>query len=177
LASEQFTAHGVEVPLEDVARRAGVGIGTLYRHFPTRNALIEGVYRREVAQLCDSVDELLRTLPADEALSAWMQAFVAYVAAKRGLSTALKGMMAADAELFAGTKARIYEAADKVLEAAVEAGAIRPVMTAEDLIRAMGAICMASDDASYADRATKLVQLLLDGMRFDAPGRPRAAAG
>ncbi len=174
VAAEQFAELGVEVPLEDVARAAGVGIGTLYRHFPTRGALIEAVYRREVAQLCDSVDDLLRTRTADEALEAWMHNFVSYVAAKRGLSAALKDMMAAEPELFAVTRAHIRDAAGKVLGAAVEAGAIRAVVDADDLIRAMGAICMATDDLAYSDRATTLVSVLLDGMRAGAPGAARA---
>src|SRR5450631_3703142 len=83
-AAAQFADRGVESPLEDIARSAGVGIGTLYRHFPTRDALIADVYRREVDLLCGGVDELLATLPADEALSEWMRRFVGYVATKRG---------------------------------------------------------------------------------------------
>jgi len=171
VAARLFAAHGVEYPLEDIAREAGVGIGTLYRHFPTRSALIEAVYRREVAQLCDSVDELLATLSADEALEAWMYNFVAYIAAKHGLSAALREMMAAEPEMFVVTRANIRDAATKVLTAAVEAGAIRPVIEADDLIRAMGAICMVNDDAGFADRAKPLVSLLLDGLRAGAPGR------
>ena len=174
VAAEQFAEHGVEVPLEDVARAAGVGIGTLYRHFPTRGALIEAVYRREVAQLCDSVDDLLRTRTADEALEAWMHNFVSYVATKRGLSAALKDMMAAEPDMFTVTRARISDAAAKVLGAAVDEGAIRAVVDAEDLIRAMGAICMATDDLAYSDRAKTLVSVLLDGMRAGAPGAARA---
>ena len=174
-ASAMFAAHGVEYPLEDIAREAGVGIGTLYRHFPTRGALIEAVYRREVAQLCDSVDGLLATLDADAALQAWMSNFVAYIAAKRGLSAALRDMMAAEPDLFVTTRANIRDAATKVLAAAVQAGAIRPVIEADDLIRAMGAICMVTDDAGYSDRARLLVSLLLDGMRAGAPNRAAAA--
>ena len=169
VAAAVFAAHGVEYPLEDIAREAGVGIGTLYRHFPTRGALIEAVYRREVTQLCDSVDDLLASLTADEAIEAWMYNFVAYIAAKRGLSAALRDMMAAEPDLFAITRAHISGAATKVLTAAVEAGAIRPVIDADDLIRAMGAICMVTDDAGYSDRAKTLVSLLLDGMRSGAP--------
>jgi AcrR family transcriptional regulator len=177
VASAAFAAHGVEYPLEDIAREAGVGIGTLYRHFPTRAALIEAVYRREVAQLCDSVDDLLASLSADDALEAWMYNFVAYVAAKRGLSAALRDMMAAEPEMFAVTRAHIRDAAGKVLSAAVEAGAIRPVIEADDLIRAMGAVCMATDDAGYSDRARTLVSLLLDGLRAGAPSQvPGAGA-
>jgi AcrR family transcriptional regulator len=171
VASGLFSEHGVEYPLEDIARQAGVGIGTLYRHFPTRSALIEAVYRREVAQLCDSVNGLLASMTPDQALEAWMYNFVSYVATKRGLSAALKDMMAAEPDLFALTRAAIRDAASKVLAAAVEAGAIRPVVDADDLIRAMGAICMVTDDAGYSERATTLVSLLLDGMRAGAPGR------
>jgi len=171
VAAALFAAHGVGYPLEDIAREAGVGIGTLYRHFPTRSALIEAVYRREVAQLCDSVDDLLASMTADEALEAWMYNFVAYIATKRGLSAALRDMMAAEPDLFAVTRAHIRDAATKVLSAAEEAGAIRPVIDADDMIRAMGAICMATDDAGYSDRAKTLVSLLLDGLRAGAPNR------
>ena len=174
VASGLFAEHGVEYPLEDIARQAEVGIGTLYRHFPTRSALIEAVYRREVEQLCDSVDDLLASMTPDEALEAWMYNFVSYVATKRGLSAALKDMMAAEPDLFAVTRTAIRDAASKVLGAAVEAGAIRPVVEADDLIRAMGAICMVTDDTGYTERARTLVSLLLDGLRAGAP-RPAAA--
>ena len=174
-ASSAFATHGVEYPLEDIAREAGVGIGTLYRHFPTRGALIEAVYRREVAQLCDSVDALLASSSPDEALEAWMYNFVAYIAAKRGMSAALRDMMAAEPDLFAVTRAHIHDAATKVLAAAVEVGAIRPVIEADDLIRAMGAVCMVTDDAGYSERAKTLVSLLLDGMRAGAPNRSTSA--
>ena len=176
VASRLFAEHGVEYPLEDVAREAAVGIGTLYRHFPTRSALIEAVYRREVAALCESVDDLLASMSADEALEAWMYNFVSYVATKRGLSAALKDMMAAEPDLFTQTRAAIRDAASKVLAAAVQAGAIRQVVEADDLIRAMGAICMVTDDAGYSDRAGTLVSLLLDGMRAGAPGPASAGA-
>jgi AcrR family transcriptional regulator len=168
VAAEQFSAHGVDVPLEDVARVAGVGIGTLYRHFPTRGALIEAVYRREVEQLCDSADELLRTLTPDDALAAWMRNFVTYASTKRGLSAALRDMMSAAPELFTDTRARIYAAANSVLAAAAADGAIRSDVDAEDLIRGMGGICMATDDDGYTERANKLMTLMLDGMRHGA---------
>jgi AcrR family transcriptional regulator len=173
VAATLFAAHGVEYPLEDIAREAGVGIGTLYRNFPTRAALIEAVYRREVAQLCDSVDSLLASMSADDALEAWMENFVGYIATKHGLSAALRDMMAAEPDLFTVTRTRIRDAATKILGAAVDAGAIRPVIEADDLIRAMGAICMATDDAGHSDRAKTLVSLLLDGLRAGAPGAAR----
>src|SRR3984893_17726876 len=82
-AAAAFSAHGAEVPLEDIAHQAGVGIGTLYRHFPTRESLIEAVYRHEVDVLCKRADELLATLPTDQALEQWMHLFVRHVATKR----------------------------------------------------------------------------------------------
>lgn len=171
-AQKLFTAHGVDYPLEDVAREAGVGIGTLYRHFPTRGALIEAVYRREVAALCDSVDGLLAARPPIDALDAWMHNFVSYVATKRGLSAALQDMMKAEPDLFTETRQNIRGAATRVLDAAVADGAIRPVLDADDLTRAMGSICMSADDPEHPDRAVRLVSVLLDGMRthpHDAP--------
>ncbi|HSN05989.1 MAG TPA: TetR family transcriptional regulator [Candidatus Angelobacter sp.] len=164
-AAKLFAEHGVDYPLEDVARDAGVGIGTLYRHFPTRNALVEAVYRREVAVLCDSVDGLLATLDPVDALDAWMHNFVAYVATKRGLSATLRELMDAEPELFTETRANIRTAAGRVLEAAVESGEIRPVLDADDLVRAMSSICMSADDPDHPERAAKLVGVLLDGMR------------
>ena len=164
-AAKLFAEHGVDYPLEDVARDAGVGIGTLYRHFPTRNALVESVYRREVAVLCDSVDSLLATLEPVDALDAWMHNFVAYVATKRGLSATLRELMDAEPDLFTETRANIRAAASRVLDAAVESGEIRPVLDADDLVRAMSSICMSADDPDHPERSARLVGVLLDGMR------------
>jgi AcrR family transcriptional regulator len=164
-AAKLFAEHGVDYPLEDVARDAGVGIGTLYRHFPTRNALVEAVYRREVAGLCGSVDSLLATLEPVDALDAWMHNYVSYVATKRGLSATLREMMDSEPDLFTETRVNIRTAAARVLDAAVESGEIRPVLDADDLVRAMGSICMAADDPGHLERATKLVGVLLEGMR------------
>ncbi|HET7901720.1 MAG TPA: TetR/AcrR family transcriptional regulator [Candidatus Nanopelagicales bacterium] len=164
-AAKLFAEHGVDYPLEDVARDAGVGIGTLYRHFPTRNALVEAVYRREVAALCESVDGLLATLEPVDALDAWMHNFVVYVATKRGLSATLREMMDAEPDLFTETRANIRTAAGRVLDAAVESGGVRPVLDADDLVRAMSSICMSADDPEHPERASKLVGVLLDGMR------------
>ena len=115
-----FAHSGVDVPLEDIARCAGVGIGTLYRNFPTRVALVEAVYRRGVAELCDSADTLLQSMPPEAALAAWMGNYVAYVATKRGLSATLRDMMAAEPGLFSETRARISEAAETILMAGAE---------------------------------------------------------
>jgi AcrR family transcriptional regulator len=169
-AGQAFAEHGTTASLEDVAKRAGVGIGTLYRHFPTRDSLIEAAYRHGVEQLCDGADQLLATLPPDDALEAWMLDFVAYVATKRGLAGALK-LSAPDthAELFAYVHERLRAAIGSLIDAGAAAGKIRGDVDGFDLIRALGGICMVSDQPGWQDQAKRLVSLLLDGLRYGAP--------
>jgi AcrR family transcriptional regulator len=175
-AAELFGERGVDVPLEEIARRANVGIGTLYRHFATRDALVEAVYRREVGLLCDGVDELLRDEPADAALATWMRRFANYVAKKRGMAMALKSVLGADSELFTYSHQRIRDALGALVAAAADSGQIRDDVDAEDLLRAMSGICMATDSPGWADRTARLVDLLMDGMRYGAPGARTAAS-
>jgi AcrR family transcriptional regulator len=165
-AAAQFAERGVEAPLEDIARSAGVGIGTLYRHFPTRDALIADVYRREVELLCGGVDELLASLPADEALAEWMRRFVGYVATKRGLAVALKSMVNDNSNLFAQSRANINESMARLVHAAVEAGLVRPDAHPEDVLQAMSGFCMFNEQAGWQEQAQRLVNLLVDGLRF-----------
>jgi AcrR family transcriptional regulator len=167
-AAAQFAERGVEAPLEEIARQAGVGIGTLYRHFPTRDALIADVYRREVDLLCGGVDELLATLPADEALAEWMRRFVGYVATKRGLAVALKAMVDDNSELFAQSRVHINESMARLVHAAVEAGLVRTDADPEDVLRGMSGFCLFSEQAGWQEQAQRLVTLLVDGLRFGA---------
>jgi AcrR family transcriptional regulator len=168
-AGELFAERGIEVPLEEIAKRAEVGIGTLYRHFPTRDALNEAVYRHEVETLCDGVDELIAKHSADDALAEWMAAFVTYVARKRGMAVALKSALGADAELFSSSRRRIVGALDQLLANAIGAKVIRADVDSEDLLSAMSGICMASDNPGWNARTNRLVELLIDGLRYRAP--------
>ena len=168
-AGELFAERGIDVSLEEIARRAEVGIGTLYRHFPTRDALNEAVYRREVETLCDGVDELIATHSADEALASWMAAFVTYVARKRGMAVALKSALGADAELFSSSRRRMVAALDQLLGNAIKAKVIRSDVDSEDLLSAMSGICMTSDNPGWTQRTNRLVELLIDGLRYRAP--------
>jgi AcrR family transcriptional regulator len=168
VAAAAFAERGVDVPLEEIARRSDVGIGTLYRHFPTRDALIEAVFRREVALLCDAADELLRDCPASDALELWLLRFVEYVAAKRGMAVALKSVVGADSELFAESHRRIHEAINQLVAAGVGSGAIRDDVEPFDLLRAVSGICLATDRDDWRDHAKRLVSLLMDGMRYRA---------
>jgi AcrR family transcriptional regulator len=174
-AAAAFAAHGADVPLEDIARQAGVGIGTLYRHFPTRDSLVEAVYRHEVDVLCESADDLLETLPPDQALEEWMQLFVRHVATKRGMLSVLKPMLSSNPSFFADTRGRATAAAAKILEAGVAAGTVRADVDGADLLRAVGGICM-STDQERPDASDRLVGLLFDGLRHGAPVSSLASA-
>jgi AcrR family transcriptional regulator len=166
-AAAAFAAHGADVPLEDIARTAGVGIGTLYRHFPTRDSLVGAVYRHEVDVLCDSADQLLKILPPDQALAEWMQLFVRHVATKRGMLSVLKPMMSADATFYQQTRGRATDAATRLLDAGVAAGTVRSDIRGDDLLRAVGGICM-STDQERSEASERLVGLLFDGLRHGA---------
>ena len=161
-----FAERGTEGSLEEVAKRAGVGIGTLYRHFPTRDALVEAAYRNEVAQLRAAADDLLAELPPAEALEAWMRRFVEYGSAKRGMRDALQSIAGAGSDLFADTRAQVTEAVAVLLRAGAEAGTLRADVEAEDVLRAMGAIWMVADGDDFPEQAMRVLGLVLDGLRY-----------
>ncbi|HET6815692.1 MAG TPA: helix-turn-helix domain-containing protein [Mycobacteriales bacterium] len=167
-ASDAFAERGVDASLEDIAKRACVGIGTLYRHFPTRDALVEAVYRRNVELLCAGADELRATLPPDEALAEWMQRFVAYVASKKGLATYLKSVVAADSDLFVSTHDKVRETISGLVDDAAAAGAIRSGVEGMDLLRALSGVCLMSDQPGGPEQGAKVAALLMDGLRYGA---------
>ena len=167
-----FTEQGVDVPLESIAAKAGVGVGTLYRHFPNRNALVQAVYRHEVERLCQSPASLLAEHAPDEALQEWMNRFVEYAATKRGLSEALSSAVASGLPLFANTRSQMLSALGELLDAAVADGSVRADVDLEDVLRAMGGVWQMSDGPQWRDQARRLVALLMDGLRYGAP-RPR----
>ncbi|PTE08527.1 TetR/AcrR family transcriptional regulator [Mesorhizobium helmanticense] len=171
IAAAAFAAHGVDASLEEIARQAGVGIGTLYRHFPTREHLVEVVYRREVEGLCQAAEELSRTEAPDVALEQWMQRFVDYIATKRGLTTSLRILMSTNSTLFSDISGRVTQALRRLVEAAVANGSIRGDVDASDVLHALGGIYSAPDTKDWRDRSRRLVKLLMDGLRFGA-GKP-----
>lgn len=163
-----FAEQGSDAPLDAVAKRAGVGIGTLYRHFPTRDALVEAAYRAEVTHLADAAPELLADHPPDEALALWLDRFVEYAAAKQGMKAALHAMSATRENFFAGTKVQLTDALRTLLDAAHEAGTIRDDVEPADIMRATSAIWAMTDDADWQRNARKLLGLLMDGLRVGA---------
>ncbi|MET3523036.1 TetR/AcrR family transcriptional regulator [Mesorhizobium abyssinicae] len=168
VAAQAFATDGVDASLEEIARQAEVGIGTLYRHFPTREHLVEIVYRREVEALCLAAEELARDHPADVALELWMQRFVDYIATKRGLATSLRILLTTNSTLFSDTSGRVSQALKRLVEAAAAAGTIRADVDASDVLHALGGIYSAPNTPDWRDRSGRLVKLLMDGLRFGA---------
>jgi AcrR family transcriptional regulator len=169
-AAEVFLTHGADIALDEVARHAGVGIGTLYRHFPSREALLAGAYVREVNLLCDGVGALLAELPADEALITWMQRFIGYVAEKPGMAVALKSIVhTAESAAVQASHQRIDEALGQLVHAAETSGAIRPGVRSDDLAGALSGLSLITSQPGSRDRANRLVALLVDGLRYGAP--------
>lgn len=172
-AGEAFARDGVDASLEKIAKSAGVGIGTLYRHFPNRDALMEAVYRHNLEQLLADADELLATKPAAEALAEWMQRFVAYVATKKGLATHLKSVVSADSDLFTSSQERMGDTMRRMVEAGVAEGQLRPDVEPPDVLRALAGVCMTSDMAQSQEQPCRIAQLLMDGLRYGAPASRR----
>jgi AcrR family transcriptional regulator len=161
-ARDAFLEHGADAPLEDIARRAGVGIGTLYRHFPTRQALQEAVYRDQIEVLCTRAHELAATLPPGEALAGWMRFFTEHAFTKRGLMQTLKAVIDRHSELFARCHERIREAGGYLLTRAQEAGAVRRDATVSDILKLTSALCVATE--YDPDDRERLLTIVLDGL-------------
>lgn len=175
-AKAVFSSGGGDASLEAVAKRAGVGIGTLYRHFPTREALFEAVYRREVQQLVDLAEELKAVASPVEALRRWMHANVEFVATKKGMSSALALAAHGSSELFADTFDRLTRAVGDLLHRAVEAGEIRDDVSAEDLLRVLVGMCYTQDKLGWQANVLRLIDIFVDGL-CTKPCRLHGASG
>ncbi|AHH16985.1 putative transcriptional regulator, TetR family [Nocardia nova SH22a] len=158
-----FTGESPTVSLESIAKSAGVGIGTLYRHFPSREALIEAVYRSELEQLCDQAGDLLRTAqPPDRALRTWLGRYADFVATKRGMAEALREAIASGAVTSAQTRERLSAAIADILTAGASEGVLRSDVRPQDVTAAMAGATLAGIDREQIDR---LLDLLVDGLR------------
>ena len=170
-ATEAFAEEGEDMALEAIAARAGVGIGTLYRHFPHRDALVEAAYRHEVEGLCAAAPTLLAERAPDAALHEWMARFARYVATKRGMGDALTAAVAASGSpLFAETRTRITDAIGTLLAAGAEQGVLRGDVAADDVFVAMGAVWHLPRTPGWQDQVRRLLALLVDGLRHGAGG-------
>ena len=164
-AKAAFTRGGTEVSLDDVARTAGVGVGTLYRHFPTRDALIEAVYRAEVESLSRAAERLSAEHPPVEALRAWMRLFVDYIATKHLIAPALKTILGDASQLFASTGEQMRRAIETLVARAVATGDIRPDLEPFDLLRALVGVANVAASPDWEASAKRLVDILVAGSR------------
>ncbi len=163
-AKAVFSAGGPDASLEAVARRAGVGIGTLYRHFPTREALFEAVYRREVDQLVDLASQLKTDTPAVEALRCWLRSNVEFIATKKGMSAALALAVHKTSHLSAYSLDRLSRALGDLLQRAAAAGEIRDDISAEDLLRTLVGMCYTQDGPGWQANVLRLADVFVDGL-------------
>jgi AcrR family transcriptional regulator len=160
-----FSAKGSDASLEEIARAAEVGIGTLYRHFPTRDALIEAVYRQESGQLVDAATELAKTHPPLAALRAWLLLFVDFMETKQGMSEAFNSIVCGTSELYADSSAQVSQALEKLTARAVKNGDIRLTIEPLDLLRSLAGLAYVSAGPNWKRNAKQLVDVLLEGMR------------
>jgi AcrR family transcriptional regulator len=164
-AKAVFSSGGSEATLEAVAKRAGVGIGTLYRHFPTREALFEAVYRNEVEQLTELAEQLKAEADPVEALRHWLHANVEFFATKKGMSEALALAMHKPSELVAYSYDRLTKAVRALLDRAIAAGAIRDDISAEDILRALVGMWHMHDQPGWRESVLRFVDVFIDGLR------------
>jgi AcrR family transcriptional regulator len=164
-AREAFAEGGASASLEDIARRAHVGIGTLYRHFPNRQSLLEAVYVDEVEALCRSAAELSQLAPW-EALVGWLHRFVAYMGTKQALAQELLNYVDRDADLFRTCRVGLYAAGEPLLKRAQQERLVRPDTTFSDVIQMVGGI--ARIPSLEAEQVDHILDIALDGLRFGA---------
>jgi AcrR family transcriptional regulator len=165
VAKEAFTRSGVDTSLDDIAKQAGVGAGTLYRHFPTRDALLEAVYRTEVEKLAAAEKEFARTMPPVEALRAWMLLFVDYIAAKQLIAPALNTVVGGPSKLYEATTGLVVGAITALVERAIESGEIRLDLEPMDLLRALVGVSYVASTPDWPQSAKRLVEILILGSR------------
>ncbi|GIH22261.1 TetR family transcriptional regulator [Acrocarpospora phusangensis] len=165
-AVRAFTEHGPDASVNLIAKEAGVGIGTLYRHFPTREALIEAAYRNELAAVCDAAADLLAEEPPVEALRAWMHRFIDYMATKLGMAEALRTVIASGGDPYAQSRNLLTGAIARLLDAATAAGEIRDDANADDLLIGLSGIAMAAGDPERRDQAGRLIEFMIDALRY-----------
>ncbi len=169
VAKEAFTRSGAEASLDDIAKKAGVGPGTLYRHFPTRDALIEAVYHNEVGKLAAAERELSAKLFPVEALRAWMLLFVDYIEAKHIIAPALNTLVGGPSKLYESSRSLIQGAIHSLVQRAIASGDIRKDLDPFDLLRALIGVSNVASGPDWPQSARRLVDILISGSR---PTRP-----
>jgi AcrR family transcriptional regulator len=165
VAKEAFTRLGANASLDDIARQAEVGPGTLYRHFPTRDALIEAVYRAEVEKLAAAARDFADAMPALKALRAWMLLFVDHIAAKQIIAPALNALVGGPAKLYEGSRPQMRGAMEVLVKRGIQSGDLRSGLDPMDLLRALIGVAHMTSDPDWQQSAKRLVDILIAGSR------------
>ncbi len=164
-AKEAFTRFGADASLDDIAKQAGVGAGTLYRHFPARDDLIEAVYRSEVEKLAAAERRFAETMTPLGALRAWMLLFVDHIAEKQIIASALNSMVGGPSRLYEGSRGQIQAAIDALVKRAIKSGDIRRDLDPFDLLRALIGVAHVASGPGWQQSARRLVDILVTGSR------------
>jgi AcrR family transcriptional regulator len=165
VAKDAFTQRGAEASLDDIAKQAGVGAGTLYRHFPSREVLIEAVYRTEVEKLAAAERTFAETMPPIDALRAWMMLFVDYIAAKKIIAPVLNTVLGGASTVFESSYAQIWGAIRGLVKRAIKTGDIRKDLDPIDLLRALIGVSNVASSPDWQQSARRLVDILMTGSR------------
>jgi AcrR family transcriptional regulator len=165
VAKQAFTKSGANASLDDIAKQSGVGPGTLYRHFSTREELLEAVYRTEVEKLAQAERKFADTLPPIEALRAWMLLFVDHIAAKQIIAPALNALLGDPKKVFEASHAQIWQAIRALVKRAIKSGDIRKDLDAIDLLRALIGFSHVATSPDWQASARRLVDILISGSR------------
>jgi AcrR family transcriptional regulator len=165
VAKEAFARSGANTSLDDIAKQAGVGAGTLYRHFPTRDALLEAVYRVEVEKLAAAERELSGKLPPVEALRAWMLLFIDYIATKQIIAPALNTLVGGPSKVFEASRDQVQGAIRAMVKRAIKSGDIRRDLDPVDLLRALIGVSNVASGPDWQQSARRLVDILITGSR------------
>jgi AcrR family transcriptional regulator len=164
VAKQAFTESGGDATLDEIAKRAGVGIGTLYRHFPTRDAMLQSVYRHEVEQLAEAADTLLETMLPLDALRAWLRLFADYLGTKRIIVPVIKAAASDNSALFEYSSAQIRGAVNRLVARGIEQGEVREDIRGLDLLHAVFGFSNTDDQADWTQRAYRLIDILIAGL-------------
>lgn len=165
VAKDAFTRFGADASLDDIAKQAGVGAGTLYRHFPTRDALIEAVYRSEVEKLAAAERKFSETMSPIDALQTWMLLFVDHIAAKQIIAPALNSVVGGPSKLYEGSHGLVRAAIDTLVNRAIKSGEIRRDLDPFDLLRALIGVAHVASGPGWQQSARRLVDILITGSR------------
>jgi AcrR family transcriptional regulator len=169
-AKEAFTRFGADASLDDIAKQAGVGPGTLYRHFPAREELLQAVYRSELEKLAAAEQKLAQTMPPIEALRSWLLLFIDGIATKQLIAPALNTLVGDPKKVFEASYAQVHEAIRALVKRAIRSGDIRKDLDPLDLLRALVGVANVATSPDWQQSAKRLVEILITGSRPN--GRP-----